>query len=78
MKPKWYFIKGHELENRVYLLSAHALKTNQYVKLREGLAFIERHRDGSWLCYVQGRYVGYEPTAQYAAARIEIELRKQI
>jgi hypothetical protein len=78
MKPRWYFIKGHELRSRVYLLSAHPLELNQYVKLREGLGFIERHRDGSWLCYVHGRYVGFEPTAQYAAVRIEMELLKHL
>jgi hypothetical protein len=89
MKYYWNHIhlesEGPHYPGRIQAMTARPLKDGEHIILYETLGYIERVKDGSWVCYAKiakgyMEYVGYEPNANHAKNRVrmrhEYELQK--
>ncbi len=85
MKLTWYTIWVKNVgpgrpDNRGMILADQVLNEGDSIPI-SFLGLIERDRSGSWLCYTQlyeRRYVGHEPNAHYAKAKVLRELMLEV
>jgi hypothetical protein len=81
MKIYWAYITGPEIQSPTYVATATPFKAREltYLCFRDTLGYIQKEKDGSWGVYskpIDG-FIGIEPTAQYAKARLEAYIERK-